>query len=98
MIFFRWIKEIISKLPNDLGEQANIENAYYAPHLEKIFILILTRIPLWTNIMMTVFQTESACATSSGLESYFKNLKHLTGNDLKKKILPNDSNYSYFQI
>lgn len=76
----RWINEIISEINIRNDEGATIENAYFAPSLERILILILTRIPLWSNIMVKTFKSKNLCATSSGLESYFKNLKHLTGN------------------
>lgn len=85
MIFFsnfRWIMEILSNQDFDAQNKEMIEqidNLYYAPNLEQSFILILTRIPLWSNIMMDAFGSKNECATSSGLESYFKNFKNHTG-------------------
>lgn len=78
-IFFRWINEILSELNICNDDPPSIENLYYAPRIERMCILILSRIPLWSNVMMAVFKSEKICATSSGLESYFKNIKHLTG-------------------
>lgn len=54
-----------------------IDNLYYSPKLERTFILILTRITLWSNIMLNTFDSQNYCPTSSGLESEFKNIKQL---------------------
>lgn len=51
-MFSSWIIEIISGLNVSNDEQTKIENAYYAPRLERILIVILTRISLWSNIMV----------------------------------------------
>lgn len=71
--------EIISELNISNDEQTKVVNAYHAPRIERILIVILTRITLWSNIMVPVFKSENVCATSSGLESYYKGLKNLIG-------------------
>lgn len=76
---YRWIYEIIGDRNSSHDEKALIGNIFFAPSVERIFTILLTRIPLWGNIAMSIFRSENACATSSGLESYFKNIKHLTG-------------------
>lgn len=77
---------IVSELDIN-AEKGDIENTYYAPHLEQLFTVILTRTPLWSNIMMAVFNSTNVCASSSGLESYFKNLKRFTGTSLLLLII-----------
>lgn len=53
------------------------ENLYYSPDLEPYFIYIFVRFPLWTNIMCSKFRSTLMTATSSAIESEFKNMKKL---------------------
>lgn len=78
-MFYRWINGIVGDRNSSHDEKAEIGNIFFAPSVERVFIILLTRITLWDNIAMSIFKSENSCATSSGLESYFKNIKHLTG-------------------
>lgn len=67
-------------------EKATFENVYYIENqdIHDYLIELFATIPLWSNIMVDSFQSPNCTATSSGLESQFKNLKSL--------ILTNKSN------
>lgn len=53
----------------------SLPNLYYSPELENKFIVILSRIPLWSNIMVKKFNSTKYCASSAESENYFKQLK-----------------------
>lgn len=54
-------------------------NLYHSPELEDIFIYILCRIPLWSNLMVETFRATNYAASSGGSESSFKGFKHTYG-------------------
>lgn len=51
-------------------------NLYYSSELEDTFIYILTRIPLWSNVMVEKFNSKKYSASSGGSESAFKGFKY----------------------
>lgn len=75
-----WLQEIITKVPivNDEISAEPIDNIYYiCDDAEKDkYIKLLSKIPLWSNIMNEVFDSRFLTATSQDAESYFKTLKH----------------------
>lgn len=60
----------------DDSAESLFPNVYYSPELEDIFIYILSRIPLWSNLMVDVFGSTSYAASSGGSESSFKGFKY----------------------
>lgn len=70
---FRWVVEITDMVERDEGD--GLPNIYYSPEVESAFITILSRIPLWSNIMVAKFISKRYCATSAESENYFKQLK-----------------------
>lgn len=64
-----------------------IPNLFYSPELEEIFIYILCRIPLWSNLMMTAFHSTNYSASSGGSESSFKGFKHDYGINANKNSI-----------
>lgn len=73
-IKFRWVMEIINTIEGE-DDRHSLPNLYYAPELENKFIVILSRIPLWSNIMVAKFNSTRYCASSAESENYFKLLK-----------------------
>lgn len=77
------MNEIIDNVARD-ADDICLPNIYYSPDLEKAFITILSRIPLWSNIMVARFNSNRYCASSAESENYFKQLKSDSG---KNKII-----------
>lgn len=80
---FIWINSIYESAAQRCHDQSNsskcVENLFYTSSQGSIrfFLRTLCRIPLWSNIMNGKFKSGSDCATSSGSESEFKNIKKL---------------------
>lgn len=53
------------------------ENVYYFPPFIPTLRRIILRLPLWSNLSCSYFDSENKAPSSSGIESYFKTLKHL---------------------
>lgn len=71
--------EIINSVDRD-DDRIHLPNIYFSPELEHTFIVILSRIPLWSNIMVTKFNSTRYCSSSAESENYFKQLKLDPGN------------------
>lgn len=75
-----WLNEIIEKvrITNDAENCFHelVENAFYCEYDRKKFVHLLLNLPLWSNIMVTLFESEYLTATSQDVESNFKTLKH----------------------
>lgn len=52
-------------------------NMYYLPEFQETFERLLKKLPLWSNAMLQYFPDSKLSATSSNIESYFKNVKTL---------------------
>lgn len=76
---FRWVIEIVDAIERDTDDEIYLPNIYFCPEMENTFIFILSRIPLWSNIMVTKFNSTRYCASSAESENYFKQLKSDTG-------------------
>lgn len=63
----------------------SLPNVYFAPEVEHTFAVILSRIPLWSNIMVDKFKSKRYCASSAESENYFKQLKSDPGTTLLLK-------------
>lgn len=50
-------------------------NLYFSPDEKKFYIKLFATIPLWSNLMNTLFESNRTVATSSDVESNFKTLK-----------------------
>lgn len=79
IIDFRWVNELVDKVERDADEDGYLPNVYFSPEVESTFITILSRIPLWSNIMVAKFNSNRYCATSAESENYFKQLKADSG-------------------
>lgn len=83
---FIWINSIYEAAVQRLHDRGNpskcVDNLFYtsSPSSIRFILRTLCRIPLWSNIMNGKFKSENDCATSSGSESEFKNIKRLLGN------------------
>lgn len=77
---FRWVIDVVDAIEIDSDDKTKcLPNIYYCPELEQTFIVILSRITLWSNIMVTKFNSTSYCATSAESENYFMQLKSDSG-------------------
>lgn len=56
-----------------------LPNLYFSPEIENVFIVTLSRIPLWSNIMVKKFKSKRFCASSAESENFFKQLKSNPG-------------------
>lgn len=72
---FRWVTEIIDTIGRDSNEKQCLPNMYFDEELEQPFITILSRITLWSNVMVAKFNSNRYCASSAESENYFKRLK-----------------------
>lgn len=82
--FKLWIEEIQtraiknyvkSELNDSVNEQSLEDNILYAPDLSNAIINILAKLPLFSNVMNSVYKSENKTATSSVTENGFKILK-----------------------
>lgn len=76
---FRWVTKLVEAVQRDEDEEGYLPNVYYSPELENAFITILSRIPLWSNVMVGKFNSNRYCASSAESENYFKRLKADSG-------------------
>lgn len=51
------------------------DNLYYCKDDAEMYMKIFSSIVLWSNVMGPIFESSTAVATSSDVESYFKTLK-----------------------
>lgn len=75
----RWLQNALNSVAVNDSAESLFPNVYYSPELEDIFIYILCRIPLWSNLMVEVFGSTSYAASSGGSESTFKGFKYEYG-------------------
>lgn len=72
---FRWVTEIIDTIERDSNDDQCLPNMYFDQELEQPFIAILSRLTLWSNVMVAKFNSNRYCASSAESENYFKRLK-----------------------
>lgn len=74
-----WVQDILKAIPiNDQGLDESDEksyNAFYAPKYVKYLTRTFVRMPLWSNLMVSKFKSKNICATSSTVESAFKDIQ-----------------------
>lgn len=80
--FTIWFDAIVDAetVHSDLNEKTDYENIYYLPNFVGCFRKLVLRLPLWSNVMfsyMSKVSQSTDVATSSNVESYFKNIKTL---------------------
>lgn len=76
LFHFRWVIEIIDSLDHEIEDDSSrFPNMYFSPELEHTFIATLSRIPLWSNIMVAKFESTRYSASSANSENYFKQIK-----------------------
>lgn len=82
-----WIENIIAEvvITDDVDQRAH-DNLYFNPGVEKFYIKLFSTIPLWSNLMNSLFESSRTVATSADVESNFKSLK--TGIIGRKMIRP----------
>lgn len=75
----QWLDAIIGGevLYADLCDDTIYENIYYFPSFIPTIKKNYCRIPLWTNLMLPFHKKMNDSASSSNVESYFKNIKQL---------------------
>lgn len=69
-----WLTSIIQS--SYKNEKSIHENLYYSPDDVKYYSLLFSKICLWSNVMNSKFKSTTTVATSSDVESSFKNLKY----------------------
>lgn len=77
--FTLWFDKVIDAIKSK-NQEKNIKhnnNTYYFPLFIPTFRRLLLKLPLWSNLMCPIFPSENKAPSSSGIESYFKTLKHL---------------------
>ena len=67
-------KKIVSKLCS-MGEE---ENYYFFPELKCFIRHCLRTLPLWSGIMVSIYNYGEKTASSAQVESYFKDVKHVS--------------------
>lgn len=77
---YTWIRGLIQSISIaecnlDGSGNAGSFNAFYAPQYRKYLTRTFVRMPLWSNIMIRNFGSRNDCATSSQVESIFKDIK-----------------------
>lgn len=76
----KWYRDDIDKtnllvsLADD-DEPGCHENLFYMPSFIRTLTRLVSQLPLWSNIMVTVYNSTNTVATSSNVESYFKTIK-----------------------
>lgn len=80
--FIAWFDAIVDSetVQSDLSDETDYENVYYLPNFVKCFRKLVLRLPLWSNVMFPYIPNTSDAldvASSSNIESYFKNIKTL---------------------
>lgn len=75
--FIQWFNNIVQDTKKRNPILKNNKNAYYCPPFITTFRRILMKLPLWSNLLRPLFESENKAPSSSGVESYFKTLKHL---------------------
>ena len=78
--FSIWFDDILKR--EKRKNQPNVilkynENLYYFPPFIPTLRRIIFRLPLWSNVSYSYLDSENKTPSSSGIESYFKTLKHL---------------------
>ncbi|CAB3225861.1 unnamed protein product [Arctia plantaginis] len=75
----KWLLDhiITENLINELEEEnlENIENLYYMPSLVDNLLRYISQVPLWSNCMMNIYDSQIDAPTSSNVENYFKSIK-----------------------
>lgn len=72
-----WFDEIVEQQKSLFQTPTETRNKYYLPHLTSTLRRLLIKLPLWSNVMCPLYDTQNKSPTSSSVESYFKTLKHL---------------------
>lgn len=71
-----WIQEIAANVIITTSSKGQYhDNLYYCKDDAKMYTKIFSSIVLWSNVMGPIFESSTAVATSSDVESYFKTLK-----------------------
>lgn len=87
-----WFDKIVAteKLHSDISDETDHDNLHYLPSFIDSLRKIIAKIPLWTNVMVQYFKSPYQTATSSNIESYFKNIKTLLLNNRKGLLKVDD--------
>lgn len=74
--FSKWAKGVFEEckltVESDGGDR---DNLHYIPELHSSLIAMCDKLPLWTGIMVPIFGYGAKVASSTSVESYFKELK-----------------------
>lgn len=77
---FHWIMNIYESVhANNQGGKGFIDSAYFSSTAEDFVFRIFVRLPLWSNIMCGVFDSDNYTPSSTPSENEFKNIKRLMG-------------------
>jgi hypothetical protein len=101
--FTVWFNSLVEsiKIKNQITN--NNKNPFYYPPFISIFKRILWKLPLWSNLPCSFFESDNKAPSSSGVESHFKGLKHLVFKTKVKKyrvdeFLKSHANYIDGQV
>lgn len=75
-LVFEWVNQIYESIEIESGL---LVNAFCSERLLNYIMEIISRIPMWSNLMCPISQSSNYHPTSSGSESEFKNIKKLAG-------------------
>lgn len=78
----QWVNDIIDKVP--IAESGAHLNVFYSKNDVSMFMKLLSKMVLWSNIMNNSFGSTATLATSADVESSFKSLKILV---LERKMV-----------
>lgn len=83
--FTLWFDSLVETTKRMNQITNNNKNPYYYPPFIPTFKRILWKLPLWSNLLCPLFESENKAPSSSGVESHFKDLKHLVFKNKFKK-------------
>lgn len=90
--FLSWFDSIVlkEKIYADLSDTSDYFNVFFLPSFIRCFRRLLEKLPLWSNVMIYYYKKQCDVPSSSNVESYFKNVKHLLLGTTNKLIRVDD--------
>ena len=73
-----WYDTLVSKIKSKLCSVGEEENYYFFPEINCFIRHCLRTLPLWSGIMVSNYNYGEKTASSAQVESYFKDIKHVS--------------------
>lgn len=89
--FSSWVQDLANKSKLLVEEEeGDHDNSQYLPHIVDLCVNLSKKLPLWTAIMVPLFEYGSTTASSASVESSFNNLKKRVFSEKKLPIRADD--------